>query len=488
MRRLIWSQLRFRSGRALALLAGMLVAATAFTVLTAAARTAQVRTVGTVSAHFRPAYDILVRPAGARSRLESATGTVQPDFLSGIYGGITMAQWHQIQKIAGVQVAAPIAMVGYTLMYAAFPVWLPAAGVARPGRQLYRVTTTWVSANGAARIPQPPSYVYVTPDRVRYHTRTGATTETVPGHPTVAPCPATGPVASPFSYAALATTWCFSKIDGQGLPPRTYSVPRLGSRPGFSVSWQFPMLIAAVDPAAEARLDGLNRAVTSGQYLPEGGLGTGPNAHYYQEKEGFPVLAAADSGIGEYSVSRVQELSAPSAPPTLGTAVMRQDSVMAGRTVLSTTITARHAYQYLLDHLRSSQQGSARLGDALSKYWSVGPVRYRRVGSGDLVPAAVRNPVSVWGRSAAGFTRPRWTTPAPSTGRSDNGRLPPPTLSPRCRCRSGRSARERSPSLIRCPGCRWGRTSRRRPHRPARRAGRHWAVRTCCPASTSGVT
>ena len=55
MSRLAWLQLRFRAGRALALLAGMLVATTAFTVLTAAARTAQIRIVGTVSAHFRPA-------------------------------------------------------------------------------------------------------------------------------------------------------------------------------------------------------------------------------------------------------------------------------------------------------------------------------------------------------------------------------------------------------------------------------------------------
>ena len=171
MRRLAWSQLRFRTGRALALLAGMLVATTAFTVLTAAARTAQIRTIGTVNAHFQPAYDILVRPAGARSSLESATGTVQPDFLSGIYGGITVAQWNQISRIAGVQVAAPIAMVGYTFMNAQFPVRLPAADVARPGRQLYRINTTWVSANGATRIPEPASYVYVTPDRVHYQHR-----------------------------------------------------------------------------------------------------------------------------------------------------------------------------------------------------------------------------------------------------------------------------------------------------------------------------
>ena len=88
MGRLAWSQVRFRPARALALILGVLVAATAFTVLTAASRTAQLRTVGKVSASYQPAYDILVRPAGSRTEVESETGTVQPDFLSGVYGGI----------------------------------------------------------------------------------------------------------------------------------------------------------------------------------------------------------------------------------------------------------------------------------------------------------------------------------------------------------------------------------------------------------------
>ena len=408
MRRLVWSQLRFRRGRALALLAGMLVAATAFTVLTAAARTAQVRTVGTVSAHFRPAYDILVRPAGARTRLESATGTVQPDFLSGIYGGITMAQWHQIQRIPGVQVAAPIAMVGYTLMNASFPVWLPAADVARPGRQLYRISTTWVSDNGASRVPEPASYVYVTPDRVLYHNASGATTEILPGGKTATPCPAMGPTTSPFSYAALASTGCFSKVNGQGVPPGTFLIPELGSRPGFAVNWQFPMLIAAIDPATEARLDGLNRAVTSGHYLPDDGFGTGPRARYYQQGDGFPVLAAAESSIGEYSATQVQELAAPPEPPVLDTAAMRRDSTLAGHTALSTTITAPQAYQYLLSQL-AYHRGQGRnpgLGNALWEDWSVGPVRYLRAGSGDLIPATVRNPLSAWGSEHSGFAFP----------------------------------------------------------------------------------
>jgi putative ABC transport system permease protein len=405
MGRIAWSQLRFRAGRALALLAGMLVAATAFTVLTAAARTAQLRTIGTVSAHFQPAYDILVRPAGARSRLESATGTVQPDFLPGLYGGITMAQYRQIRRLGGVQVAAPIAMVGYGLMYASFPVWLPAADIRRGGRQLYRVSTTWVSANGASRYVQPPSYVYVTPDRLQYHDASGAQTEFLPDGRTATPCPPAGATlaSSPFSFAALASAWCWSTVNGQGAPATEF-IPDLGSRPGFAINWQFPMLIAAIDPAAEARLDGLDHALTSGRYLPESGAAGGPEASYFQRGDGFPVLAAADSGIGEYSVSRVQELPAPTAPPVLSPSAMRRDTAVPGRPVLSATITARRAYQYLFHQLSShTRQGFA---NALGQYWSVGPVRYRRDGHGHLVPGAIRNPVSVWGSQRGGFWFP----------------------------------------------------------------------------------
>jgi hypothetical protein len=165
MRRLAWSQLRFGAVRTVALLVGMLLATTAFTVLTAASRTSQLHTVGTVSANFRPAYDILVRPGGSRTALEQQTGTVQPNFLSGIYGGITMAQYRQIRQLPGVSVAAPIAMVGYTLLRLLLPIRLPAADAALPGRQLYRYATTWVSAGGAIRVGQPPSYLYLTPNR-----------------------------------------------------------------------------------------------------------------------------------------------------------------------------------------------------------------------------------------------------------------------------------------------------------------------------------
>jgi len=108
----------------------------------------------------------------------------------------------------------------------------------------------------------------------------------------------------------------------------------------------------------------------------------------------FPVLAAADSGIGEQATTQVEELPAPPASPVLDVATKTKDATAPGRPVLGSTITAGQAYQNLLTSLGGP--GRKDIFNGLSAYWSVGPVSYRRGSTGDLVPAAVRNPVSVW--------------------------------------------------------------------------------------------
>jgi putative ABC transport system permease protein len=400
VRRLAWSQLRFRRARTLALLAGMLVAVTAFTVLTAASRTSQLRTIGTVTAHFRSAYDILVRPQGSRTGLESQTGTVQPNFLSGIYGGITMAQYREIQQIPGVQVAAPIAMVGYMMPRVPVTVGLPAAAGAGHGRQLYRVTMTWVSAGGSVRIPQPPSYVYVTSNRLTPETI--PTYELLPDGSKVPVCYGY-PLSTdypPFSAAMQSQPWCWSRANGndgagdwEGLTAR---------RPGFAVGWAFPMLVAAVDPVAEARLDGLNRAVTSGRYLSER---DGPAFEGAPGGEStFPVLAADRSGVGEYAAIRVQRLPDPGRPPVLDPAAMREDAAVPGPTVAEVTITAGRAYGQLLSLLTGT--GYQDFDDYPIAYWNVGPTTYRHGRNGGLVAVTVRNPGSVWSGPVPGLAGP----------------------------------------------------------------------------------
>ena len=385
MGRLAWSQARSRPARALALIVGVLVAATAFTVLTAASQTAQLRTVGTVSANFKPAYDILVRPKGARTAVENRTGTVQPDFWSGIYGGITMAQYHQVQQVPGVAVAAPIAMVGYTQLEAGTWEPVPAAALAGPGRQLYRISTTWVSDNGASRVAQPPGYLYVTPRRL-----TGgvngipATDGTGPG------CMLPGdavrsPGTSPFGTAAQAFTSCWSRVNQYDLPGGGHT------EAGYFVEWTVPVLIAAIDPDAEAELDGLNKALVSGGYLKESESGSGPV---------LPVLASSASGMSEYAQTTLQQLRAPSVMPDMNADWASAQASAPGRTVATERTTAQQAYTAVLKGLGPADierlpQG-VFTGTPVSGYWSVGPVDYQRTRAGALAPPQVVNRPSVW--------------------------------------------------------------------------------------------
>ncbi len=392
MIRLAWSQLRFRTTRALALLVGMLLATTAFTVLTAASGTAQLRTTGTVSAHFTPAYDILVRPGGSRTALETRTGTVQPNFLSGIYGGITTAQWRQIEGIPGVDVAAPVAMVGYALLGTSITWPLPAANLAQPGRQLYRTTTTWISGNGTTRIAQPPSYLYVTPRPLRFDSAsTGGSDEVLPDGSTVAVCPFELPQAgdNPFGPAVQSTSDCWSKVNYYAPPPGI----TLPHDPAWDVGWVLPVLIAAIDPAAEAKLDGLNHAVISGSYLSENATDGQPS----DDTTAFPILAASKSGIAEYAVSQLQELAGPTTPPQMTVNWLTSEAPITGRTLTVERTTADQAYQSLLTAMR--EKGPVR--EAVNGYWSVGPIRFQRTASGPLVPTLVRNPLSVWNAGAA---------------------------------------------------------------------------------------
>jgi putative ABC transport system permease protein len=407
---LAWSQLRFRTVRLVALLAGMLLATTAFTVLTAASRTAQLRTVGTVSAHFVPAYDILVRPKGARTALEAQTGTVQPNFLSGIYGGITMAQYDQIASIPGVQVAAPIAMVGYTLLVSQLSFPLPAADLSRPGRQLYRVTTTWISQGGASRATEPPSFAYVTPQRLGVDAQTGyLATERLPDGTSVTICPADAtlePGVDPFGVAAQSDCTAWSKANGYG--PAGPLVPGVSpADPGYDVDWVIPVLIAAVDPVAEAKLDGLNRAVISGHYLAEHVGGANSST--------FPVLASSVSGLDESAVTQLATLSAPVSPPSVTASWITQHGTAPGQVISAVTTTARQAYQQLLAALavkpgpaapnvggggtvmyagKMEPSNGGRVG--IHAYWSVGPTSYRQSRSGTLVARLTHNPPSTW--------------------------------------------------------------------------------------------
>jgi len=61
----------------------------------------------------RQTYDILVRPQLAADPIEEKYGLVNPNHLNGINGGISFAQYEQIKNLKDIEVAAPVAMLGY---------------------------------------------------------------------------------------------------------------------------------------------------------------------------------------------------------------------------------------------------------------------------------------------------------------------------------------------------------------------------------------
>src|SRR5580692_7362400 len=101
MIRLVGRGVRFARGRAVALAAGMLVAAVAFSLLTASVEVSAAQVKGVVNANWRGEYDLLVLPRGS---VQTGAGKhlVQVNYLSTSTSGITMARDATIARLPGV--------------------------------------------------------------------------------------------------------------------------------------------------------------------------------------------------------------------------------------------------------------------------------------------------------------------------------------------------------------------------------------------------
>ncbi|MFU8874403.1 ABC transporter permease, partial [Micromonospora sp. SL4-19] len=293
----VWRQLRGRVGRSVALLLGILVATTGFVVLTGATTTSRLDVTGTVERNTRAAYDILVRPKGTRTPLEAERGLVRPNYLSGLYGGIATNQYDQVKAVDGVDVAAPIAMLGYSTTMIEMPVDVTGAVDRSLDRQVIRVDRTFLAERGLTHAPADAVYVYVTKHPLIYpDTRNGFRSDAIPYSDgrrydsqlcgdvprEVLPGGRSGPICDPRWYQAPAPdslserqTW---SVDAFRLLPDGRFETRALSEPGSPLSQSserlvirlrltVPFLLAAVDPDPEQRLVGLAGAVVDGRPL-----------------------------------------------------------------------------------------------------------------------------------------------------------------------------------------------------------------------------
>lgn len=289
----IRSQLRHRLARTLALFLGLLVATTSFAVLTGTTETSRLVVTGEVEENFRPAYDILVRPAGSTTAMEQSEALVRESYLSGQFGGLTWEEYEAVTAIPGVAVAAPVAFLGYVMENVSIPVDVTEF-LSDADRQVLRLDVSRVVDSGLSVVPgEFTRYLYVTSQALEPLDQemgyaVGAR-ELVDGEEVVV-CPMGEEIRNvegSFDPALRTGLTCGSRSgEGFSFHDTGTVLEWTGTSATVYIPGSFPFLIAAVDPQAEAALVGLDGSVTDGRYFEasEGATVT--------EREGREELAA----------------------------------------------------------------------------------------------------------------------------------------------------------------------------------------------------
>ena len=243
---------------------GLLVVGIGLALFVSTSRTSTQLTAGELQRYWRTSYDLLVRPPRTATATEQEYGLVRANYLSGLYGGISIEQYETIRNLPDIEVAAPIAMVGYL---SADPHFV--AGLLEPGH-LYRSTRTITATDNVRE--------YVTKS-VRYFWMEPPSVSRVGDNIYIGTTPA----------GDREATEELRKLEGAGL-----QVNKSG-RVSYSWGGHSLFLLAGIDPEQEAKLIGFDDALLKGQFF-------GPENEVQQEDLGGTMELRFPSGeVESYS-------------------------------------------------------------------------------------------------------------------------------------------------------------------------------------------
>lgn len=231
--------LRRQPGKSVLASSGFLLAACALVLLSATTQTTVLQANQIISQNWRPSYDLVVLPPQA----QIPTGKAVPaDFLAGYHGGISIQQYEQIRQIAGVEVAAPVAYLGY--------VQIPSPEVAFSSTPLpggyYQADWTLTEFNGKQTLTERHErFMYAVASSC---TEDDSMRQELTSHPTL---------ADALSKQDIQQANANCGFNGGGGPQTFFSLDT------------GPFLLTAIDPAAENQLVHLDQQITGGRMLTE---------------------------------------------------------------------------------------------------------------------------------------------------------------------------------------------------------------------------
>ncbi|HYT26429.1 MAG TPA: FtsX-like permease family protein, partial [Actinomycetota bacterium] len=325
-------------------------------------------------------------------------GLVRQNYLGGIFGGITRRQYEDVKRIPDVEVAAPIANLGYVAPIQKLPVTIDrkVLQLDRDQVQLYRLRYRWLANHGLSRYEGGSVYAYYT----RAHELVA-----VDGFPAeVLPDGTRAQVCNPeHRMPAGSYLACFSE--------RSPKVARLAGLPAGAVGGRAdlhaPILLAAVDPLQEARLVGLDRAVVDGRFLRDSDRVTAaPPGTGGMRVRTIPVVASSRLYVDQVLETSVERLHLPAGVDVARTLA----SPGAGRFVagLRGQVVQRRHTSPLPLYERTLERWNGPVTDLdllVNAYWTVSPVAYRPLPGGRVAPVPTTNPDDVWRLRFSGTVR-----------------------------------------------------------------------------------
>lgn len=112
MFKFIWNSWWRNKERFVLLIVGALIVSIGLSYLVGITQVSNATIVDELQQRWKSSYHIVVRPPDSRSVTEDKN-LLEPNYLSGLSGGITLDQYNRIKSMDDIDVAAPIAMVGY---------------------------------------------------------------------------------------------------------------------------------------------------------------------------------------------------------------------------------------------------------------------------------------------------------------------------------------------------------------------------------------
>ncbi|MGH2497101.1 MAG: ABC transporter permease [Ktedonobacteraceae bacterium] len=227
----MWSYIlllfRRQPGKSTLASGGFLLTACALILLSATTQTTVAVGNQIIGQSWRSSYDLVVLPPKARIPSQN---TIPADLLEGYDGGISIQQYEQIQGLPGVEVAAPIAYVGYVQM--PVPQVVFSQHALAPG--YYRLDWTLSAFNGQREIVERKETTYF------YQ---------------ISNCDVSLPVPASVLDALDKVNVIFS-CSSSNVPWSEFNTVDTGT-----------FLLAAIDPNAENKLVQLDKSLSGGRML-----------------------------------------------------------------------------------------------------------------------------------------------------------------------------------------------------------------------------